>query len=43
MQSTRETALDWAGTARRALVSLPADPLHDMLSDLADYVVERIA
>jgi octaprenyl-diphosphate synthase len=43
MASTRATALDWADTARQALAVLPADPLRDMLEDLASYVVERIA
>ncbi len=43
MASTRATALDWAATARAALAPLPADPLRDMLEDLASYVVERIA
>ncbi|MCU0907714.1 MAG: polyprenyl synthetase family protein [Rhodobacteraceae bacterium] len=43
MASTRATALDWAATARDALAVLPAAPLRDTLSDLADFVVERIA
>jgi octaprenyl-diphosphate synthase len=43
LASTRLTALDWAGRARAALAPLPAQPLRDMLTDLADYVVARIS
>ena len=39
----RDTALSWAGQARRALDILPAHDLRDMLSDLVDYVVERLS
>ena len=42
LHSTRETALGWAAAARAALGPLPDHPLRDMLSDLADFVVERI-
>ena len=42
MAAARDQALMWADTARRALDILPAHPLRDMLSDLADYVVARI-
>ncbi len=42
MTAARDQALMWAETARRALDILPAHPLRDMLSDLADYVVARI-
>ena len=42
LHSTRETALGWAAAARAALGPLPDHPLRDMLSDLADVVVERI-
>ncbi|MCC5969607.1 MAG: polyprenyl synthetase family protein [Pararhodobacter sp.] len=42
LASTRETALDWARTAREALTVLPDHPLRDMLADLADYVVARV-
>jgi len=41
MESTRQTALDQAARARDALAGLPAHPLREMLSGLADYVVER--
>jgi octaprenyl-diphosphate synthase len=43
LASTRLTALDWAGRARAALAPLPAHPLRDMLTDLADYVVARLS
>ena len=42
LDSTRQTALDWADTAKQALSPLPESELRDMLSDLADYVVARI-
>ena len=32
-----------AATARAALAPLPAGPIRDMLEDLADFVVARIA
>ncbi|MEY4696450.1 MAG: hypothetical protein RIT14_878 [Pseudomonadota bacterium] len=43
MQAARDEALDWAGKARAALALLPDHPLRQMLDDLADYVVARIA
>ncbi|PSK86619.1 octaprenyl-diphosphate synthase [Limimaricola soesokkakensis] len=43
LESTRQTALDWAGRARRSLRDLPDHELREMLEDLADYVVERIS
>ncbi|WP_126974858.1 polyprenyl synthetase family protein [Frigidibacter oleivorans] len=43
LQATRDAALDWAGRARDALGALPAGELRDMLADLADYVVARVA
>lgn len=43
LESTRITALDWAATAKKALEPIPNHPIRDMLSDLADYVVERIS
>jgi octaprenyl-diphosphate synthase len=43
MESTRATALDWAAQAKAALAPLPAHPIRDMLTDLADYVVARIS
>jgi octaprenyl-diphosphate synthase len=43
IDETRDEALDWAATAKRALAPLPEHPIKDMLVDLADYVVARIA
>ncbi|PJF09663.1 polyprenyl synthetase family protein [Pseudorhodobacter sp. MZDSW-24AT] len=43
MEAARADALAWAAKARAALAPLPAHDLRDMLSDLADYVVERIS
>lgn len=43
IDQTRAEALDWAATARGALAPLPEHPIRDMLADLADYVVARIA
>ena len=43
MQAAREDALDWAARARDALTPLPDHPIRDMLSDLADFVVSRVA
>ncbi|MEM7752131.1 MAG: polyprenyl synthetase family protein [Pseudomonadota bacterium] len=42
MGATRTDALGWTTQAKDALKVLPAHPLRDMLSDLADYVVARI-
>ncbi|GAB4267697.1 MAG: polyprenyl synthetase family protein [Pararhodobacter sp.] len=42
LESTRQSALDWAGRARAALAAAPAGDLRDMLADLADFVVERV-
>ncbi len=42
MESTRREALEWSAKAKAALSQLPADPVRDMLSDLADYVVARL-
>ncbi|NCO21736.1 MAG: polyprenyl synthetase family protein [Rhodobacterales bacterium] len=43
LDSTRQTALDWAATAKEALTPLPDCELREMLCDLADYVVARIS
>ena len=43
MERTREDALAWSAKARDALGALPAHPIRDMLGDLAEYVVARIA
>lgn len=42
MESTRQTALAWADHAKRSLSPLPPHPLRDMLSDIADFVVQRV-
>ncbi len=42
MSATRTEALEWSARAKASLNALPAHPLRDMLSDLADYVVARI-
>lgn len=42
MAATRQQALGWSTAAKSALHVLPAHPLREMLSDLADYVVARI-
>ncbi|MFC2970042.1 polyprenyl synthetase family protein [Acidimangrovimonas pyrenivorans] len=43
LAATRDAALGWAAQAKSALELLPAHELRDMLRDLADYVVERVA
>lgn len=43
IDATRAEALAWAATAKGALSPLPGHPIKDMLVDLADYVVARIA
>ena len=43
LEAARADALGWAATARGALAPLPAGPIRDMLEDLADFVVSRIA
>ena len=42
MESTRQTALDYADKARTSLEILPEHPLREMLLDLATYVVARV-
>ena len=42
MDSTRNTAIDWAQKAKTSLAPLPDHSLKTMLIDLADYVVARI-
>lgn len=42
LSETRQEALDWSQKAKAALVSLPDSPIREMLSDIADYVVERL-
>ncbi len=43
MVATRDEAVRWAEKAKRALSKVPDHPIRGMLSDLADYVVARIA
>jgi octaprenyl-diphosphate synthase len=43
IEAARSEALAWAATARGALEKAPAEPLRETLSDLADFVVERIS
>ncbi len=43
IDETRAEALDWAATAKGALRPLPEHPIKDMLAELSDYVVARIA
>ena len=42
LDSTRQSALDWAARARAALAPLPDQPIKAMLADLADFVVARV-
>ena len=42
MDSTRDTAIDWAQKAKTSLAPLPDHSMKTMLIDLADYVVARI-
>ncbi len=42
LEDTKAAAHAEAARAKAALADLPAHPVKDMLSDLADYVVERI-
>jgi octaprenyl-diphosphate synthase len=41
--ATRRDAKDWAEKAKTALTALPDHDIRDMLHDLADYVVARLA
>ncbi|PVH30547.1 polyprenyl synthetase family protein [Pararhodobacter oceanensis] len=41
LESTRQTALDWANKAQAALNALPAHPMRAMLIELAQFVVRR--
>ncbi len=42
LEATASEAHAWAAKAKAALTPLPAHEVKEMLSDLADYVVERI-
>ena len=41
--AARRDALDWAGRARAALAGMPEGEIRGLLSDLADFVVARVA
>ncbi|WP_112875209.1 polyprenyl synthetase family protein [Paracoccus endophyticus] len=41
--AARADALDWAGRARTALGAVPGGELRDLLADLAEFVVARVA
>ncbi|WP_304617728.1 polyprenyl synthetase family protein [Paracoccus sp. (in: a-proteobacteria)] len=43
MEAARRDALDHAARARAALAALPDHPIREMLSDLAEFVVSRVA
>ncbi|MEM9584523.1 MAG: polyprenyl synthetase family protein [Pseudomonadota bacterium] len=42
LEEARAEAHDWAGKAKAALQLVPEHPMTAMLSDLSDYVVERL-
>ena len=42
LEATRNDAVAWAAKAKASILTLPAHPVRDMLSDLSDYVVARI-
>lgn len=43
IEAARTDALAWAERAQRAIAPLPPHPIRDMLSDLAQFVVARVA
>jgi octaprenyl-diphosphate synthase len=43
MATTRAEALSWVARAKAALAPLPCHEIKTMLTDLADYVVARVA
>lgn len=43
LKDTRQEALNWSAKAKVALAGVPDDPIRGMLSDIADYVVERLS
>lgn len=43
IEAARADAMGWAGRAKDALSLLPDHPIRGMLSDLADFVVSRVA
>lgn len=42
LDATRAEAVGWADRAKAALAGLPDNPLRQMLSEIADYVVARL-
>jgi len=42
LKATRQDAVSWSDKAKAALEGLPEDPIRDMLTDVADYVVARL-
>ncbi len=42
LEDTRQVAIEWADKAKAALGKVPQGDIRDMLSDIADYVVERL-
>ncbi|WP_120499561.1 polyprenyl synthetase family protein [Roseovarius sp. EL26] len=43
LERTRKDALSWTAEAKTAMAALPENPVRDMLSDLADFVVSRVS
>lgn len=43
MQAARADALAWADRAKQALAALPDHPIRDLLREVADFVVSRVA
>jgi octaprenyl-diphosphate synthase len=43
LQATRDDARSWAARAKAALQAVPDDPIRDILGEIADYVVDRLA
>lgn len=42
LDETRQVAIEWADKAKAALDAVPEGEIRDMLSQIADYVVERL-
>jgi octaprenyl-diphosphate synthase len=43
IEASRQEALAWAARARASLDNLPVHPLRETLSQLADFVIERVS
>ncbi|WP_299361819.1 polyprenyl synthetase family protein [uncultured Paracoccus sp.] len=43
IQAARADAVAWAARARAALAALPPHPVRDLLAEMADFVVARVA